>query len=140
MCKPYTSNNKHIKEKSNVGRCGTIRYMSVNCHNKETLSRKDDLISLSYSLIYLFNKTLPWQGIKDSKSRIHKKIGDKKLEFYEDIKDLKLIDPLVYLHNYAINLKFDGRPDYSFLIKYFYNYLKSQKLKYNGKWTWHNKI
>lgn len=140
LCKPYTSSNKHIQEKYNVGRCGTIRYMSPNCHGKKTISRRDDLISLSYSLIYLYNKSLPWQGVKENKNNIHSKVSELKTDFVDNINSYNLIDPLVYLHNYATNLKFDTRPDYSYLIKYFYNYLKSKNLKYNGKWSWYQKI
>lgn len=140
LCKPYTSNNKHVKEIHDIGRCGTMRYMSTNSHNKITLSRRDDMISLSYSLIYLYCKGLPWQGIKHSKSSIHKIISSKKNEFADEINKYNLIEPLVYLYNYSINLKFDSRPDYSYLIKYFYKYLKSKEFKYNGKWTWYKKI
>lgn len=140
LCKPYTNNNKHIKEKNDVGRCGTMRYMSINAHNKQTLSRRDDMISLSYSLIYLYCKKLPWQGIKDNKNNIHKKVQTEKSSFTDKIHEYNLIEPLIYLYNYSTNLKFNSRPDYSFLIKYFYKYIKSQNLKYNGKWTWYKQI
>jgi casein kinase I homolog HRR25 len=140
LCKPYTSNKIHVKEKYNIGRCGTMRYMSTNSHNKTTLSRRDDLISLSYSLIYLYCKKLPWQGLKNNKRNVHKIISAKKDDFTNEINKYNLIEPLVYLYNYSVNLKFDSRPDYSFLIKYFYKYLKSRNFKYNGKWTWYKKI
>ena len=139
LCKPYISNHKHSVEKMNIGRCGTMRYMSINAHNKQTLSRRDDIISLAYSLIYLYNKNLPWQGIKGKKKNIHEIICKKKMEFEDKLNKYNLIDPLIYLYKYSINLKFDSKPDYSFLIQYFYKYLKSKNIKYNGKWTWYKK-
>jgi len=140
LCKPYTSNDSHITEKNNIGRCGTMRYMSINSHNKNTLSRRDDMISLSYSLIYLYCKELPWQGKKFTKSNLHNIISSLKNDYTDDINKYNLIEPLVYLYNYSINLKFDSRPEYSYLIKYFYNYLKLKELKYNGKWSWYRKL
>lgn len=140
LSKPFISNNKHIDQKNNNGRCGTMRYMSINAHNKNSLSRRDDMISLSYSLIYLYTKKLPWQGVKETKSKIHNKITELKSNFNHEINELNLIEPLIYLYNYSINLKFDSKPDYSFLIQYFYKYIKKKNLKYNGKWTWYNKL
>ena len=37
--------------------------MSIGCHKKTRLSRKDDLLSLGYVLIYLYVGNLPWQGL-----------------------------------------------------------------------------
>jgi hypothetical protein len=41
---------------------GTIRYASVHAHLGCTGSRRDDLESLSYTLIFLIRGRLPWQG------------------------------------------------------------------------------
>ena len=140
LSKPYIISGKHIDENNNGGRCGTMRYMSINAHLKKTLSRKDDMISLSYSLIYLYCKKLPWQGIKEEKTEIHNKIVDLKKNFNMSFKDYNIIEPLLYLYNYSTNLKFDSKPDYSFLIQYFYKSLKNNSYKYNGKWSWYSEL
>lgn len=138
LCKKYKKDNSHIKFEKNKSRCGTIRFMSINCHNKYVLSRRDDLISLSYSLIYLNLKTLPWKNIKieNDKDDIHKKVKNLKKNFDNNIKDYNLSSPIYLLYKYSINLKFNYNPDYNFLIKGFYNYLKMNGMKYDGKWNW----
>jgi hypothetical protein len=46
---------------SNVG-SGTVRYASVHAHLGRTGSRRDDMESLAYTLVFLLRGRLPWQG------------------------------------------------------------------------------
>jgi len=43
---------------------GTVRYASVHAHLGRTASRRDDLESLAYTLIFLHRGRLPWQGFQ----------------------------------------------------------------------------
>lgn len=45
---------------------GTFRYASVHAHLGRSASRRDDLESLAYTLIFLLKRELPWQGFQVS--------------------------------------------------------------------------
>ena len=117
FCKTYIHNEKHIicKKTSNI--IGSITYASVNSHNCIELSRRDDLESLGYILIYLYLGNLDWQteksGIFENNSEIVKNM--KKKIINSDNLPYIIIE---YLKN-VTTLEFDEKPNYSILIDMF---------------------
>ena len=63
LCKSYLNNEKHIEMKQTSSLIGTPTYASINAHNFMELSRRDDLESLGYMLIYFYLGELEWQKI-----------------------------------------------------------------------------
>jgi len=58
---------------------GNVIFASLNCFKMRTLSRRDDLISLIYVLLFLSEGTLPWmQKRKTKQSDQFYKIGKTK--------------------------------------------------------------
>ena len=53
-------NGDHIKEVDGVTPKGTPNYMSRNAHKGKKLSRRDDLESVLYMILTLYNGYSPW--------------------------------------------------------------------------------
>ena len=62
LCKKYRSSKtgKHILPNTNKNFFGNIRFSSSNVIKGKESSRRDDIISLGYMLIYFIKKGLPW--------------------------------------------------------------------------------
>ena len=62
--KPYIENNNHIEEGKTNSLIGSHTYASLNSHECLELSRRDDLESIFYMLVYFLNGRLDWQELK----------------------------------------------------------------------------
>ncbi|GAA0140267.1 non-receptor serine/threonine protein kinase [Lithospermum erythrorhizon] len=112
--------HKHIPYRENKNLTGTARYASVNTHLGVEQSRRDDLESVGYVLMYFLRGSLPWQGLKaGNKKQRYDKISEKKV--LTPIEGLCKSHPsefVSYFH-YCRSLRFEDKPDYSYLKRLF---------------------
>jgi hypothetical protein len=96
--------------KKTSGIIGSYSYASLNAHNHIELSRRDDLESLFYMLLYFLIGTLDWQQLPIEKKDyiIHKKA--------HVLNNPNIPSPLVNYMNYVKKLEFEEMPDYNYLI------------------------
>ncbi|CAL5360595.1 hypothetical protein CsSME_00051123 [Camellia sinensis var. sinensis] len=96
---------------------GTVRYASVHAHLGRTGSRRDDLESLAYTLIFLLRGKLPWQGfIGDNKGFL---VCKKKMGTPSEMLCFLCPPPFRQFLEMVTNMKFDEEPNYSKLISLF---------------------
>jgi serine/threonine protein kinase len=121
LAKKYVKRNSdHIPFKKDNKFCGTARYASISAHKGYEQSRKDDLESIGYLLVYLFRGKLPWQTLKHKeKKERYRMILEKK----DSISDEELCEQLpreflVYF-KHVKTLDFDEKPRYQALINMF---------------------
>ena len=113
LSKRYVDRNgNHMPRLENKSFRGTLRYCSLNMHLGIENTRRDDLESFCYVLLFFLKGKLPWQNIKAEveakfdlvkKLKMGFKIGDLCSDVDEGFKDI-----LTYIRN----LGFAEYPDY----------------------------
>jgi serine/threonine protein kinase len=137
LSKKYIAKKRHIKLKCNRSLTGTPRYASLNVHAGIEPSRRDDLESLCYMLIYFLKGKLPWQNLKrsidiidnenmenDQKKIEQQNLKEKHIKKILNIKYGSLNKFFLGLHPnfkkmliYCRELDFDDKPNYDILRK-----------------------
>ncbi|XP_011626734.1 casein kinase 1-like protein HD16 isoform X2 [Amborella trichopoda] len=113
-----SSTGQHVEydQRPDVFR-GTVRYASVHAHLGRTGSRRDDLESLAYTLIFLLRGRLPWQGYQgDNKGFL---VCKKKMATSPEALCCFCPQPFKQFLEYVVNLKFDEEPNYAKYISLF---------------------
>lgn len=115
LAKKIIHNNNHIEIKTSKSLIGTPNYVSLNVVNGIEPSRRDDIESLIYILIYLFlddNAIHNYNNLNIDKKKNIEIIMDilSLSHIHEDIKNLVN----TYL-TYCRNMHFDVTPDYNYL-------------------------
>ncbi|KAF1993297.1 casein kinase I isoform delta [Amniculicola lignicola CBS 123094] len=116
---------------------GTRRYASINNHNGIEQSRRDDLESLGYVLVYFARGSLPWQGLKAATEEgRNERIKEMKISL--SAKDLCRDLPVEFATyiNYTRSLDFDNKPDYSYLRDLFRRLFIRNGFSYDDVYDW----
>ncbi|CAM8916536.1 unnamed protein product [Rhodiola kirilowii] len=96
---------------------GTVRYASVHAHLGRTGSRRDDLESLAYTLIFLLRGRLPWQGYQGENKAFL--VCKKKMATSPETLCSFCPQPFRQFVENVVSLKFDEDPHYAKYISLF---------------------
>ena len=101
---------------------GSYKYCSYYVNKLNTPSRRDDIISVSYILIFLLFKKLPWDNIDKTKY-----ITRKSMEYIDVLCDVKdNSEKLKAFFSYIYSLDHDTSPIYAMIYSYLYNIIEKQ--------------
>ncbi|KAK2168796.1 hypothetical protein LSH36_14g08047 [Paralvinella palmiformis] len=121
----------HIPYKEGKSLTGTARYASINAHLGVEQSRRDDMESLGYVIMYFVRGSLPWQGLKAAtKKQKYEKISEKKMATPVEGLCKGYPQEFAQFLNYCKGLRFDEAPDYAYLRKDLFRRLFTKKLNY----------
>ncbi|OWF34814.1 Casein kinase I-like HRR25 [Mizuhopecten yessoensis] len=129
--------NVHIPYRENAQIIGTANFASDNKLRNIPQSRRDDMESIGFMLMYFLRGPLPWQDVRNSNK-------NKKAAKILSIRKSVTIDDLCkgYPQEFAIYLKtcqslrFDEEPDYYHLRLLFSNLLQRQNLSSDYMFDW----
>jgi serine/threonine protein kinase len=111
FCKSYIEKGEHNKPKKISKMIGSKNYASISSHKCDDLSRRDDLESLCYMLIYFYMGFLPWNNVSDEETIIRLK---------NEILNNNII-PLVLSEflRYCRSMEYEEKPNYYLIMDNF---------------------
>ncbi|KAJ6923233.1 hypothetical protein NC652_016776 [Populus alba x Populus x berolinensis] len=116
---------------------GTARYASMNTHLGIEQSRRDDLESLGYVLMYFLRGSLPWQGLKaGTKKQKYEKISEKKVSTSIEALSRGYPTEFASYFHYCRSLRFDDKPDYAYLKRIFRDLFIREGFQFDYVFDW----
>jgi casein kinase I family protein HRR25 len=100
----------HIPQSTGHSTVGTVPFTSINGQQGRAQSRRDDLESLVYTIIFSAHGALPWTNLNDKEAILKKKSSTTAEELCEDL-------PAAFCNfiNHVRSLGFDEKPNYQHL-------------------------
>lgn len=124
---------QHFPLQRTKGLVGTVRYVSVNVHEGLSMSRRDDLESVAYILMYFIAGSLPWDGWETTKDdQFYTQVKVKKAALIRQKFLTTMPEPIQQFLIYCRNMSFEQNPDYDYWLKLF----EEQSRVYNFTWDY----
>jgi casein kinase I homolog HRR25 len=143
LTKKYINPNthRHIQYCEGKNLTGTARYASINTHLGMEQSRRDDLESLAYVLIYFCHGGLPWQNLKAAtKKQKYDRIMEKKMMTSTEELCNGFPEEFARFLSYTRSLKFEEKPDYAEWRKIFRDLFITQGFQHDYVFDWTVKL
>merc|ERR1719450_995482 len=129
--------HRHIPYREHKNLTGTARYASINTHIGIEQSRRDDLESLGYVLMYFIRGSLPWQGLKaNTKKQKYERIMDRKMSTSTEQLCKGFPSEFRSYFEYCRSLRFEDRPDYAYLKRLFKELFYRKGFQYDNMFDW----
>lgn len=117
FCKKYLLDDDitHIPLRENRNLVGTPNFVSINVHDGYEPSRRDDLESVAYIILYLTREKLEWSdySIQEDYRNMNNKIRAEKMRVMMDDNTPEIIKKYF---EYCRSLKFDETPNYNLIF------------------------
>ncbi|KAH0941930.1 hypothetical protein HID58_001567 [Brassica napus] len=139
LAKKYrdSTTHQHIPYRENKNLTGTARYASMNTHLGIEQSRRDDLESLGYILMYFLKGSLPWQGLKaGNKKQKYERISEKKVSTSIEVLCRGYPSEFASYFHYCRSLRFDDKPDYAYLKRIFRDLFIREGFQFDYVFDW----
>eukprot|EP01031_Cornospumella_fuschlensis_P046073 gene46073-56399_t len=128
---------RHIPYLEGKNLTGTARYASINTHLGIEQSRRDDIESLGYVLMYFLRGSLPWQGLKaTTKKQKYQRILERKQATHPDLLCRGYPSEFRDFFAHCSSLGFEDKPDYRYLKRIFRDLFERQCFEDDGVFDW----
>ena len=131
ISKKYRSSKtgKHIKFSCSDTISGSLRYMSINASKGYAQSRRDDLESLGYMLVFLIKMDLPWlcvEKLKLKKEEKNARMLCLKIDILPENMCSGIPKEFCEYIKYCRKLSFEQAPNYNYLRHLFLDIIKNK--------------
>ena len=143
FAKKYRSSRtgKHAQYSKKSYFNGNLKYSSVRTMNGIEPSRRDDLESLGYMLIYLYNLKLPWNNLcANDQNDLAQKIYEFKKDISLDSLCQDTPKEIKEYMKYVKSLKFEEEPNYEYLKNIFLKMLQKYENQNYFHFSWVNEL
>ena len=122
------SSGRHIPFRDDKQLVGTPCYASINSDSGIETSRRDDLESVFYTLVYLHTGFLPWVNIVQNEDILHlkKTISPEKI-------CRECPQEFAVLLSYSKTLEFEEKPEYNMMIRMLENLARDRGINLDDK-------
>lgn len=137
----YYANERgeHVSLRSTREIIGTSRYMSINAHKCQEASRRDDMESLAYVMVYFMRGSLPWSGLKlNSFSAHNQRIMELKRDISPEVLCKGYPEEFLNFYKQVRSLSFTEKPDYQGMVNMFKHIYRKLDITNDGKYDWNH--